>query len=48
MENIMKITRIFARRTPRTRQPRIRAVANLTEWSSTDWADLPVYHPRQD
>jgi hypothetical protein len=45
----MKITRIFARRTPRTpRQPRVRAVATLTDWTSSDWADLPTYHPRQD
>lgn len=44
----MKITTIFARRTPRARKPHIRPVPLLTDWTSQDWADLPVYHPRQD
>jgi hypothetical protein len=44
----MKISQIFARRTPRARRPELQPVELLTTWTTRDWADLPVHHPRRD
>ena len=44
----MKIITVIMRR--KTAQPRRRTetVELLTNWTTRDWADLPVHHPRQD
>ena len=42
------IVEIFARK-KKSQAPRRRAdtVEMLTNWTTRDWADLPVHHPRQ-
>jgi hypothetical protein len=42
----MKSTMIFARPKP-ARKPRPEAVELITSWTTRDWADLPVHHPRK-
>jgi len=42
----MKITLIFARQKPR--RPRIESVELITSWTTREWADLPIHHPRKD
>lgn len=41
----MKLAKLFARRKPR-RKPTHMELA--TSWSTRDWADLPVHHPKHD
>ena len=43
------IVEIFARK-KKSQAPRRRAdtVEMLTNWTTRDWADLPVHHPGQD
>ena len=43
------IVEIFARK-KKSQAPRRRvdAVELLNNWTTRDWADLPVHHPRQD
>jgi hypothetical protein len=43
----MKIMMIFARKAPRRRRP-TQATELMTNWTTRDWADLPVHHPRKD
>ena len=49
-EVVMKvIVEIFARR-KKSQAPRRRidTVEMVNNWTTRDWADLPVHHPRQD
>ena len=41
----MKLTLLLIR--PRRRRP-LKPVAMITDWTTRDWADLPVHHPRHD
>jgi hypothetical protein len=41
----MKIALIFTRTRRRRPTP---ATELLTSWTTRDWADLPVHHPRKD
>jgi hypothetical protein len=43
----MKIAMIFTRRT-RRRRPANAPLEMTTNWTTRDWADLPVHHPRKD
>ena len=43
----MKITLVFARPKP-VRRPRTEGVELITSWTTRDWADLPIHHPRRD
>jgi hypothetical protein len=46
---IMKIiVEIFARKKKGEPRRRTETVELLTTWTTRDWADLPVHHPRQD
>jgi hypothetical protein len=49
-EAIMKIiVEIFARKKKsQASRRRVDAVELLNNWTTRDWADLPVHHPRQD
>jgi hypothetical protein len=42
----MKIMMIFARKKPRRRPTE--ALDLVTSWTTRDWADLPVHHPKRD
>ena len=45
----MKIALIFARRAPRSRRRhQTETVEMMNNWTTRDWADLPVHHPRKD
>ena len=43
----MKITQLFARRKAQP-QRRPRSAELIGNWTTRDWADLPVHHPRAD
>ncbi len=43
----MKIALVFTRAKMRRPAPP-RASEMLTSWTTRDWADLPVHHPRKD
>ena len=43
----MKIALIFTR-TRRRRPTQSSSRELLTNWTTRDWADLPVHHPRKD
>ena len=42
------IVEIFARKKKGEPRRRTETVELLTTWTTRDWADLPVHHPRQD
>ena len=44
----MKISVIFGRKKKARPPRRTETVEMLTNWTTRDWADLPVHHPRQD
>ena len=43
----MKMTLMLARIRPR-RQGARKEIESGLEWSTRDWADLPIYHPKKD
>ena len=43
----MKIALVFTR-TRRRRPTATTTTELLTSWTTRDWADLPVHHPRKD
>jgi len=47
---IMKIISVFIRSRKKSQAPRRRidTVELVNNWTTRDWADLPVHHPRQD
>jgi hypothetical protein len=45
---IMKISVIFGRKKKARPPRRTETVEMLTNWTTRDWTDLPVHHPRQD
>ena len=45
----MKISMFFTRGKPQRRPPADRSFVELAStWTTRDWADLPVHHPRRD
>jgi len=46
----MKIISVFIRSRKKSQAPRRRTdtVELVNNWTTRDWADLPVHHPRQD
>ena len=44
----MKISEIFGRKKKAQSRRRTETVDLLTNWTTRDWAELPVHHPRQD
>lgn len=41
----MKLTLPFLRQKPRRKPTHVEL---MTSWTTRDWADLPVHHPRRD
>lgn len=44
----MKIISVFIRRRKPAPRRRTETIELLGNWTTRDWADLPVHHPRQD
>lgn len=44
----MKLTHLFARRKPALQRRRTQPAELIGNWTTRDWADLPVHHPRAD
>jgi hypothetical protein len=47
-ETIMKIALIFTRGRKPRRRKQTTTTEMLTNWTTRDWADMPVHHPRHD
>lgn len=45
----MKLAQLFARRkSPAPQRRRAPSAELIGRWTTRDWADLPVHHPRAD
>ena len=44
----MKLAILFVRKAPRRKPAHPSHFDMVTSWTTRDWADLPVHHPRRD